>query len=114
MPPLRGRLPQQQDVGVIGANGRGFNTQIGCAFGTRPGADVACVSCGQCIVACPTGALQEKDDTDEVWDALADPNKHVVVQTAPAVRAALGEEFGMPIGTNVDGQDGGRPAPPGL
>ena len=63
-----------------------------------------CVSCGQCIVVCPTGALTEKDDTDKVWDALNDPTKHVVVQTAPSIRATLGECFGMPIGTNVEGK----------
>ena len=63
-----------------------------------------CVSCGQCIVVCPTGALTEKDDTDKVWAALADPTKHVVVQTAPSIRATLGEAFGMPIGTNVEGK----------
>ena len=65
---------------------------------------MACVSCGQCIVNCPTGALREKDQIDEVVAAIADPKKHVVVQTAPSVRAALGEEFGMPIGTNVEGK----------
>ncbi len=94
---------KQQVVGVIGANDRGIDTHIACAF-ELPLADVPCVSCGQCITACPTGALQEKDDTQLVWDALADPTKHVVVQTAPAVRAALGESFGMPIGTNVEGK----------
>ena len=62
------------------------------------------MSCGQCIVVCPTGALTEKDDTDKVWAALADPTKHVVVQTAPSIRATLGEAFGMPIGTNVEGK----------
>ena len=67
-------------------------------------ADTSCVSCGQCIVACPTGALYEKDDTEKVLAALGDPEKFVVVQTAPAVRAALGESFGMPIGTNVEGK----------
>ena len=64
----------------------------------------SCVSCGQCIVACPTGALREKDDTDQVWAALADPTKHVVVQPAPSVRATLGECFGEEIGTNVQGK----------
>ena len=92
-----------QDAAVIGVNKRGFNTHIGSAF-DAPLNSVACVSCGQCIVACPTGALHEKDQTDEVWAALADPEKRVVVQTAPAVRAALGEAFGMPIGTNVEGK----------
>ena len=94
---------EDQFVGVIGPNGRGFDTHIGCAFEKDLG-DVACVSCGQCIVNCPTGALREKDQIDEVVAAIADPKKHVVVQTAPSVRAALGEEFGMPIGTNVEGK----------
>jgi NADP-reducing hydrogenase subunit HndD len=66
--------------------------------------ETSCVSCGQCIAVCPTGALTEKDYTDEVLAAIADPSKHVVVQTAPAVRAALGEEFGYPIGTDVEGK----------
>lgn len=92
-----------QSVSVIGANERGFNTHIGCAF-DQDLDEVACVSCGQCVAVCPTGALVEKDSTKEVWDALADPNKKVFVQTAPAVRATLGECFGMPIGTNVEGK----------
>ena len=94
---------QNQAAAVIGVNDRGFNTHIGSAF-DAPLSSVACVSCGQCIVACPTGALQEKDQTEEVWAALADPTKRVVVQTAPATRAALGEAFNMPIGTNVEGK----------
>ena len=89
-----------QEVGVIGCNDRGFDTHIGCAF-DRDLAEVDCVSCGQCIVACPTGALQEKDDTDKVWAALADPAKHVVVGPAPSVRVTLGECFGMPVGTKM-------------
>lgn len=92
-----------QSVGVIGPNDRGFKSHIGCAFEVGLG-ETACVSCGQCIVVCPTGALSEIDDTKKVLDAIADPNKHVVVQTAPAVRAAIGEEFGMPIGTNAQGK----------
>ena len=66
--------------------------------------DSTCIGCGQCIVVCPTAALVERDDTEKVWAALDDPTRHVVVQTAPSVRAALGEEFGLPIGTNVQGK----------
>lgn len=92
-----------QAVGVIGPNDRGFATHIGCAF-EQSLADVACVSCGQCIVVCPTGAIAEKDNTKDVWRALSDPQKHVVVQTAPSIRVTLGEAFDMPIGTNVKGK----------
>lgn len=92
-----------QGIGVIGANERGFNTFIGSAFDMGLG-ETSCVSCGQCIAVCPTGAISEKDFTKPVLDAIADPAKHVIVQTAPAVRAALGECFGMPIGTNVEGK----------
>ena len=92
-----------QGVGVIGANERGFATNIGCAF-ELPLAETSCISCGQCIAVCPTGALYEKDATGEVFRAIADPEKYVVVQTAPAVRAGLGEEFGYPIGTDVEGK----------
>ncbi len=92
-----------QGVGVIGANERGFKTEISSAFGMGL-ADTSCVSCGQCIAVCPTGALYEKDFTDDILKAIADPAKHVVVQVAPAVRAALGEEFGYPMGTGVEGK----------
>ncbi|MBO6055275.1 MAG: (2Fe-2S)-binding protein [Oscillospiraceae bacterium] len=92
-----------QGIGVIGANERGFRTYIGSPYG-RDLNETACISCGQCIVACPTGALREKDDTQAVWDAISDPSKHVVVGTAPSVRATLGECFGMPIGTDVEGK----------
>lgn len=92
-----------QGIGVIGANERGFATEIACAFDMDL-ANTACVSCGQCITACPTGALAEKDDTAKVLAAIADPEMHVVVQAAPAVRASLGEAFGLPIGTNVEGK----------
>ena len=94
---------QNQHVSVIGANNRGFDTEIGCAF-EQPLSNVSCVACGQCIVSCPTGALTERDNTQDVIDAINDPEKIVIVQTAPAVRAALGEEFGLPIGTNVEGK----------
>ena len=92
-----------QGIGVIGANERGFITNIGSQF-NKPLAATSCVSCGQCITVCPTGALTEKDFTDDVFKAIADPTKHVVVQTAPSVRAGLGELFGYPIGTNVEGK----------
>ena len=92
-----------QGIGVIGPNDRGFKTHIGCAFEQNL-SEVACVSCGQCIVVCPTGAIAEHDNTDEVWKALADPQKHVIVQTAPSIRVTLGEAFNMPIGTNVTGK----------
>ena len=92
-----------QGIGVIGANERGFITNIGSQF-NKPLGETACVSCGQCITVCPTGALSEKDFTDDVFKAIADPTKHVVVQTAPSVRAGLGEMFGYPIGTNVEGK----------
>ena len=94
---------KNQGIGVIGPNDRGFDSHIGCAFDEDLN-NVACVSCGQCIVVCPTGALYEKDDTEKVWEALANPKKHVVVHTAPSIRATLGEAFGMPIGTNVEGK----------
>jgi NADP-reducing hydrogenase subunit HndD len=92
-----------QGIGVIGANERGFDTMIASAFDMGLG-ETSCVSCGQCIAVCPTGALMEKDFTNDVIKALADPEKYVIVQTAPAVRAALGEAFGLPIGTNVQGK----------
>ncbi len=92
-----------QSVGVIGVNDRGFKTHVGCAFEEDLG-KTDCVSCGQCIVVCPTGAIAEKDDTDKVWAALADPSKHVIVATAPSIRVTLGEAFGMPVGTNVKGK----------
>ena len=92
-----------QSVNVIGVNDCGFDTHIGCAFDRDLG-EVACVSCGQCIVVCPTGAIHEKDETQKVWDALADPSKHVVVQTAPSIRATIGEDFAMPIGTDATGK----------
>ena len=94
---------KHQDVAVIGANERGFKTNIGSAFDMGLG-ETSCVACGQCINVCPTGALHEKESIDDVLAAIADPTKYVVVQTAPAVRAALGECFGLPIGTNVEGK----------
>ncbi len=92
-----------QKIGAIGMGKRGFNSTVGPAFG-KTLADSPCVNCGQCIEACPVGALHEKEEIDKVWEALADPEKIVCVQPAPAVRASLGEEFGMPIGTGVTGK----------
>ncbi len=94
---------RNQFVGVIGARDRGFNTSIGCAFEDELNTS-ACINCGQCIVACPTGALHEKDQVDEVFAAIADPEKTVIVQTAPSIRATLGEAFGMEPGTIVTGK----------
>jgi len=89
-----------QKVGVLGVTERGFRSLVAPPF-NRNLNEVDCTFCGQCINVCPVGALREKDSKQRVWEALNDPNKHVVVQTAPAVRAALGEEFGLPIGTSV-------------
>lgn len=92
-----------QKVGVIGAVNRGFTTAIESPWSLKL-VDMPCINCGQCIVSCPVGALYEKDETRKVWDLINDPEKHVVVQPAPAVRAALGEEFGLPMGTSVTGK----------
>ncbi len=92
-----------QGISVIGANDRGFETNIACAFDADL-AESSCVGCGQCVIVCPTGALTEKDDTQKVWDAINDESKFVVVQMAPSIRVTLGESFGMPIGTNVQGK----------
>ena len=94
---------KNQAVSVIGANERGFATHIGSPFEALLD-ETSCVSCGQCIVNCPTGALSEKDSTAEVWAALNDESKHVIIQTAPAVRAGIAEEFGNPIGTDGEGK----------
>ena len=90
-----------QSVSVIGPRQRGHNKTIGCAFDIQL-QNTSCVGCGQCIVSCPVGALYEKSSIPDVWEAIADPTKKVVFFTAPAVRATLGEEFDLPIGTNVE------------
>ena len=92
-----------QGIGAISAVNRGFDTEIGTEFGV-PLADTTCINCGQCIEACPVGALYEHDDTDKVFAALADPSKHVVISIAPSVRTAIGEAFGNPIGTDTEGK----------
>ena len=92
-----------QAISVIGANARGFDTHIGSPF-ELPLNDFSCVSCGQCIVHCPVGAIYEKDDTAKVFAAINDPEKFVVVNTAPSIRVTLGEAFGNAIGTNVTGK----------
>ena len=92
-----------QEIGVIGANDRGFDTHIGSIF-DLPLSETSCINCGQCIVACPVGALYERDDTDQILDAIADPNKHVLICTAPSVRAQIGECFGYAPGTDCEGK----------
>ncbi len=92
-----------QGVGALGIVGRGNELRIS-SFMEKPLADVVCINCGQCIVHCPTGALHENDSSDDVWRAIDDPTKHVVIQTAPSPRAAIGEEFGCPPGTSVTRQ----------
>jgi iron-only hydrogenase group A len=94
---------QVQGVGALFPQGRGFKTVIGPAFASKL-ADVVCVQCGQCAAVCPVGAISEHDDVEKVWAALDDPTKTVIVQTAPAIRAALGECFDYPPGTLVTGK----------
>ena len=92
-----------QQVGAIDCVGRGFESSVSTSY-NQSLKDSNCTYCGQCIQACPTAALHEKQTTDELWMKLKDPDVHVVVQTAPSIRVALGEEFDMPIGTNVTGK----------
>lgn len=92
-----------QKIGAIGVSLRGIDTTVGAVF-DRSIVDTPCVNCGQCILACPVGALHEKESINDVWAAINDPEKYVVVQPAPAVRVTIGEEFGMPMGTPVTGK----------
>jgi NADP-reducing hydrogenase subunit HndD len=94
---------QVQGTGILNAQNRGFDTVIGPAM-NLPIGDVNCAFCGQCTVVCPVGALKETDSIQKVWDAINDKNKRVVVQVAPAIRVALGEEFGYEPGTRVTGK----------
>ena len=92
-----------QEVGVLEALNRGHDTKVG-TFLDKPLADVICIYCGQCINRCPTGALKANDPSDEIWRAIDDPEKHVIIQTAPSPRAAIGEEFGIEPGHSFTGE----------
>jgi NADH-quinone oxidoreductase subunit G/NADP-reducing hydrogenase subunit HndD len=92
-----------QEIGILEFTNRGFNTEVSPAFNSSL-TEMPCISCGQCVNACPVSALREKSNIDDVWQAIDNPDLHVIVQSAPAVRAALGECFDNPIGTNVTGK----------
>lgn len=96
-----------QDVNAICFEGRGRDLKVGTAFDHNL-EDTVCVNCGQCVLTCPSGALTEVDDIDKVRAVIKDPSKHVIVQTAPAIRASIGEEFGMPAGTLITKKIGWR------
>ncbi|PLX30940.1 MAG: ferredoxin [Clostridiales bacterium] len=92
-----------QEIGILEFTNRGFNTEVSPAFNSSM-TEMPCIYCGQCVNACPVAALREKSSIDDVWEAIDNPDLHVIVQSAPAVRAALGECFDNPIGTNVTGK----------
>lgn len=92
-----------QEVGALDTVNRGYDTKI-TTFLDKPLAEVICINCGQCINRCPTGALRTNDPSDEIWEAIDNPKKHVVIQTAPSPRAAIGEEFGLPAGHSLTGE----------
>jgi NADP-reducing hydrogenase subunit HndD len=94
---------QVQQVAALGVINRGFESYVGPAF-DRSLDEVSCIMCGQCIIVCPVAALREKSHIEQVWEALNDPDIHVVAQVAPSIRAALGEEFGLEIGSSVGGK----------
>lgn len=94
---------ENQTIGAIGPKNRGYAKVIGSPYDVSL-AFTPCVNCGQCVVACPVGALYEKSAVADVWGAIVDPDKQVVFYTAPSVRATLGEAFGLPVGTNVEGR----------
>ena len=94
---------QFQQVGVLGTNGRGFDGEIGCAF-DEPLAATKCIACGQCVANCPTGALSEAADVATLISKLNDPNLHCIIATAPSIRVAIGEGFGLRAGTNAQGK----------
>lgn len=94
---------EKQTIGAIGPKNRGYAKEIGSPYDVSL-AFTPCVNCGQCVVACPVGALYEKSAVADVWGAIVDPEKEVVFFTAPSVRATLGEAFGLPAGTNVEGK----------
>ncbi len=98
-----GACNRVQEIGAIGMQNRGYDTVVGCAFESNL-TDTTCINCGQCIVACPVGALYEKDDTDRIREALNDPSKHVAICCAPSVRAQIGECFGYEPGTDCEGK----------